>query len=128
MPFVSIKTSSAGIYVRYVCVCIRGERRREKRVEGEGKQERNEWKRKDWRRDRETEDGTTKPGIGPAIQDYERTDRSEGPGFPLNSQYTVPGNQNEPAFERRRGEVTIRSKPRKHGRRIRTVPGTVTRF
>lgn len=45
------------------------------------------------------------------------------PGYPLNSQYTIPGNQNEPAFKRRRGEVTIRSKPQKHGhgRRIRTV-------
>lgn len=34
---------------------------------------------------------------------YDRTDRSDGPGFPLNSQYMIPGNQNEPAFTTSRG-------------------------
>jgi len=34
---------------------------------------------------------------------------SDGPGFPLNSQYTIPGNQNEPAFTTSRGGTFLRS-------------------
>ena len=132
MPFVSIKTSSAGIFIyTYIRTGVRKDREKRKGVKGGGekKHERNEWRRKDWRGDRETEDGTTRPGNGPAIQDYERTDRSEGPGSLLNFQYTIPGNQNEPAFERRRGVVTIRSKPQTHGHGRRIRYGTaVTRF
>lgn len=48
---------------------------------------------------------------------YDRTDRFDGPGFSLNSQYTIPGNQNEPAFTTSREgtfpSVTIRSKLRR---------------
>lgn len=97
VPFVPIKTSGT----EYVPPVYKGKKERSREgVEGrgEGSAER-------------------RRGIG-RRSSYDRTDRSDGPGFPLNSQYTIPGNQNEPAFTTSRGRrypspVTIRSSLRR---------------
>lgn len=79
VPFVPIKTSGTEYVRRY--------KEKRKRAAREGTE-------RDWR-DRGT--GRWRRS------NYDRTDRSGGPGFPLNSQYMIPGNQNEPAFTTSRG-------------------------
>lgn len=78
VPFVTIKTSGTEYVRRY--------KEKRKRARERGRDEGMER----WR------------GIG-RRSSYDRTDRSDGPGFPLNSQYMIPGNQNEPAFTTSRG-------------------------
>lgn len=91
VPFVPIKTSGTEYVRRYK------EKRKRATYKGRGTGRRGMERRR---------------GIGRGSS-YDRTDRSGGPGFPLNSQYMIPGNQNEPAFTTSRGGAfpgtTIRS-------------------
>lgn len=86
VPFVPIKTSSTECVRRY-----KEKRKRATRGNGTGQDGASGRGR-----------GDTERSIG-RRSSYDRTDRSDGPGFPLNSQYMIPGNRNEPAFTTSRG-------------------------
>lgn len=88
VPFVPIKTSGTEYVRRY-------KEKRKRAARGNGDEDGTEAGRGERGMERRRSIGRR--------SSYDRTDRSDGPGFPLNSQYMIPGNRNEPAFTTSRG-------------------------